>query len=397
MNGTNSTDRRNYRSLIIAGTGTIGTSLVSLGADLFPLFDHIYALDRNEKALEPLQHSGVTCCCGDISDAGYVNTFLRQVSGPSLLVNLCAGTNNVRIRNSLAGHDTAYLDSCASMTDDPDECRFSRLMPYTYSSMKTGLPHWLCWGINPGLVEIIARRMLATLTEKTCGYDVTVYEFDRLTGPDNQDKAAVGWCPEALIEEVMLAPTMVLENGIPLEESGVGTRYCTVNWGSQAIPARVVGHEDIWNLADIPAVRNGRFYYGLSPAVMEILAMDDPKRARDMLYIPRHGQEITGLEQVAVQVDGSTMAAPRTMVWTEDHSVTWKQFGVNAVQYQTAKSLLLAIMLLQRTDYGFLPLSCSASNLPISSRQWPLFEQFMEELDINWQDGAALNLHPLQE
>jgi hypothetical protein len=239
--------------------------------------------------------------------------------------------------------------------------------------------------------------MLATLAEKTRGYDVTVYEFDMLTGPENPDRAAVGWCPEALVEEVMLAPTMVLKNGIPLEESGAGTRDCTVNWGGEAVPTRVVGHEDIWNLADIPAVRNGRFYYGLSPAVMEILAMDDPKRARNMLYIPRHGQEITGLEQVAVQVDGNTMTAPRTLVWTEDHCLTWKRFGVNAVQYQTAKSLLLAIMLLQRTGFGLRPLVCCASNLPISSCEWPLFEQFMEELDINWRDGAALNLHPLQE
>lgn len=397
MNGPNSTDRRNFRSLIIAGTGTIGTSLVSLGADRFPLFDHIYAVDRNEKNLESLQHAGVTCCYGDISDTGFVNTFLGQIPSPSLFVNLCAGTNNVRIRQSLANHDTAYLDSSASMTDDPDECRFSRLMPYTYSSMRTALPHWLCWGINPGLVEIIARRMLTTLPEKKRGYDVTVYEFDRLTGPKNKDRAAVGWCPEALVEEVMLAPTMVIQNGIPLEESSGGTRNCTINWGSQTVPARVVGHEDIWNLTDVPAVKNGRFYYSLSPAVMEILTMDDPKKARDKLYIPRHGHEITGLEQVAVQVDGSTMAAPRTLVWTEDHCLTWKRFGVNAVQYQTAKSLLLAIMLLQCTDYGFLPLACSASNLPISSHEWPLFEQFMEDLDINWQDGTALNLHPLKE
>jgi saccharopine dehydrogenase-like NADP-dependent oxidoreductase len=121
MNGSTSTEKRNYRSLIIAGTGTIGTSLISLGANRFSLFDHIYAVDKNERALESLQHSGVTCCCGDISDAGFVSTFLQQIPGPSLFVNLCAGTNNVRIRKSLACHNTAYLDSCASMTDDPGE------------------------------------------------------------------------------------------------------------------------------------------------------------------------------------------------------------------------------------------------------------------------------------
>jgi hypothetical protein len=87
------------------------------------------------------------------------------------------------------------------------------------------------------------------------------------------------------------------------------------------------------------------------------------------------------------------MTEPKTMIWTEDHEETWKKFGVNAVQYQTAKSLLLAIMLLQRTEYGLLPLSLNASNLPILSHDWPIFDRFMRELDIKWHDGAYLNLH----
>ena len=125
---------------------------------------------------------------------------------------------------------------------------------------------------------------------------------------------------------------------------------------------------------------------------MEIFKMSDPQKALSMLYIPGEGDAITGLEQVAVQVHEKEMTEPKTLVWTEDHEATWKQFGINAVQYQTTKSLLLAIMLLQCTEYGKEPFSGNASSLPILSHDWMIFERFMQELDINWHDGAHLNL-----
>jgi len=392
MHGPLSIANRNYRSLIIAGIGTIGKSLIRLGAEQLSLFEHIVAIDKNSSSLLPLQNSGITCLAGDISQAQFLSTLMHSVPGPALFVNLCSGTNNIMIRNHLARYHTAYLDSCASTTHDPDECRFSRLMPYTYTEINTQRPHWLCWGINPGLVEIIARRMLAGLPDLSGAYDVAVYEFDRLANDSEPERAAVGWCPEALVEEVMLAPTMEIINGRPQEDTKQGTRACTVNWANQAVPARIVGHEDIWNLTEIPAVKNGTFYYSLNPAVMDILAMNDPKKARSLLAIPAENDAITGLEQVAVQISGESLAGPQTLVWTEDHGTTWEQYGVNAVQYQTAKSLLLAIMLLQRTDYGLVPLSLNASNLPIASQDWPIFDEFMEKLTIKWQDGAHLNL-----
>jgi hypothetical protein len=393
MNHPKQIDNRNYRSLIIAGIGTIGKSLITLGSDQFLFFEHIFAIDKNDISLIPLQNSDIILQSGDISDSQFLNTLMSSAPGPSLFVNLCSGTNNVKIRNNVALYDAAYLDSCASTTLNPDECRFSRLMPYTYSNIDTNYPHWLCWGINPGLVEIVARRILSRLAEKSRSYDVTVYEFDRLKNKEDSAKIAVGWCPEALVEEVVLSPAMEVINGIPRENTAPGARDCMVNWGSQTIPAKIVGHEDIWNLIEVPAVKNGRFYYSLSPAVMDILNMDDAKKARSKLYIPGVNDTITGLEQVAVQVNEKDMPEPKTLVWTEDHHTTWNKFGVNAVQYQTAKSLLLAIMLLQCTDYGLMPLSFNASNLPISSHEWPIFDHFMQELDINWHDGAHLNLH----
>ena len=393
MYGSKQIDSRNYRSLIIAGIGTIGKSLVTLGTEQFPFFENIFAIDKDPASLLPLQNSGINCQAGDISDPQFLNTLMSKVPAPCLFVNLCSGTDNVRIRKHLTLYETAYVDSCASTTRDPDEYRFSRLMAYTYTKIDTSYPHWLCWGINPGLVEIITRMILADLPEIPRTYDVAVYEFDRLINGADQDKTFVGWCPEALVEEVMLSPTMEIIDGRPREDKGPGTRNSIVNWGGRDVPSRVVGHEDIWNLADIPAVKNGRFHYSLSPAVMHILDHDDATEARSLLYTPRAGDDITGLEQVAVQVRGENMAKPKTLVWTEDHEETWNRYGVNAVQYQTAKSLLLAIMLLQCTGYGLLPLSLNASNLPIAPHDWPIFTHFMEELDIRWHDGAHLDLH----
>ena len=393
MYGPKQISSRNYRSLIIAGIGTIGKSLVTLGAEQFPFFAYIFAIDKDSASLLPLQNSGINCRAGDISDPQFLNSLMSEVPAPCLFVNLCSGTDNVRIRKNLALYETAYLDSCASTTREPDEYRFSRLMAYTYTKIDTSYPHWLCWGINPGLVEIITRMILADLPEIPRTYDVAVYEFDRLINGADQDKTFVGWCPEALVEEVMLSPTMEIIEGNPREDTAVGSRDSMVNWGSQPIQAKLVGHEDIWNLLEIPAVKTGRFYYSLSPAVMDILNMDDAKKARNMLYIPGQGDTITGLEQVAVQVSQKNMAEPKTLIWSEDHEETWKRLGVNAVQYQTAKSLLLAIMLLQRTEYGLMPRSFNASNLPIFSHDWPIFECFMEELAINWHDGAHQNLH----
>jgi hypothetical protein len=37
--------------------------------------------------------------------------------------------------------------------------------------------------------------------------------------------------------------------------------------------------------------------------------------------------------------------------------------------------------------------STNASNLPISDNDWPIFDYFMQELDISWRGGSELNLH----
>ena len=101
MYGPKRIDKRNYRSLIIAGIGTIGKSLVKLGVEQFSFFKHIFAIDKDVDSLLPLQDSNINCRTGDICNPQFLDTFMSGVPAPSLFVNLCSGTNNVRIRNNL--------------------------------------------------------------------------------------------------------------------------------------------------------------------------------------------------------------------------------------------------------------------------------------------------------
>ena len=111
MYGSKRLEKINYRSLVIAGIGTIGKSLVTLGADQFSLFNQISAIDRDGATLLQLQNSGITCRAGDITEPQFLHSVMSGIPGPSLFVNLCSGTDNIRIRKNLAQYDTAYLDS----------------------------------------------------------------------------------------------------------------------------------------------------------------------------------------------------------------------------------------------------------------------------------------------
>jgi hypothetical protein len=140
------------------------------------------------------------------------------------------------------------------------------------------------------------------------------------------------------------------------------------------------------------AVNSAEFVYALSPKVMK--AFDgDVDDALDMFVVPAADVPVYGIEQVAVRVKGAESGDEEARVWEVDHQTVWCQYGVNAVQYQTSKSILLAISLLQQTPYGKLPLNCCASELPIGERDWEKIEQRMLELDIHWRDAAALLLH----
>lgn len=379
----------NYRTLIIAGYGTIGSSIARVGGKELELFESVIAFDK-DFTHQPTDVDHIDFLTGDIEDTNFLAALCRNVQTPALLLNVAAATNNVEIRKVLSTFDFAYLDSCASSLPDKTEYRFSRYMPYTYTPIPSRYPHWLCWGINPGLVEIMARKLIQELGDGT-GFDVSVYENDQLCADWKGDALAVGWSPEMLVEEVMRSPTLQISNGRLVERKAPGTDKVTAFWGDTPVASRIVGHEDIWNLGQLDRVHKARFVYGLHPAVMSVFN-GDPDAAIERLKVPDESVPIYGRERVAVRVQRIDDQAERSVIWETDHEAVWKKHGVNAVQYQTGKSLLLAILLLQKTGYGKWPISACASDLPISAKGWKTIEAYMDGLNIHWDDADSLKL-----
>lgn len=381
----------NFRTLIIAGLGAIGSSLIKLSGAELRAFERTIAVDRFSEPPSYVKEAGLSYYCGDVHDRDFLASLLNDVPLPALFVNLCANVDNVLIRKTVSRFDVAYIDSCACTRKGVNEHRFSRMMPYTLTPLKGRYPHWLCWGINPGIVEIIARRLIENFPGPDGAYDVSIYEYDQLHDNGDNQTVPVGWCPDALIEEVMLSPTLVIHDGEPVEGRRPGADSITALWKGKEIASRVVAHEDIWNIGTISGVRNARFVYALHPRVMRILA-GDPDDAAALLQVPPADTPVFGNEQVAVAVKCRSSRHKRSLVWRVDHHAIWQRFGVNGVQYQTAKSILLAILLLQHTRYGTLAGTYCAADLPIGGEDWQRIDSMMETLGILWEDAAHLDL-----
>lgn len=381
----------NYQTLIVAGLGAVGSSLLKLGGHELQRFQKIILVDHREKILRPYRGQGFCCRRGSVEDHGFLRRLVSEVESSGLFVNLCSNTDNVRVRKFFAPFNLAYLDTCASVTPDPGEHRFSNLMAYTMTAMESRCPHWLCWGVNPGMVEIVTRRLIREFAGPGTEVEVTVFEYDRLRAEKMGAQLAVGWCPRALIEEIMLAPTLVIRGGMRVEDSPGGARQAVSFWQGQAVDARMVAHEDIWNMGMIKGVREARFLYSFNRQVMKVLE-GETGPAEALLRIPPADSPVSGLEQVAVQVKKPATGEEKTLVWQTDHHEVWRRLGVNGVQYQTAKSLLFALKLLQETDYGTRPGNYCASDLPIGPGDWPVFDNLFRELGIHWRDGSHLKL-----
>ncbi len=381
-----------FRSLIVAGIGAIGKGVFALGHDTFVSFAEVYAVDKKLLKDEPVLPVRSCRIQGDIADDRWLRSLLDRFKKPAIFINLCAGVDNLKVRKVIAEFDVAYVDSCCCSPEDVGEVRFSRMMPYTLTPVASRKPQWLCWGINPGMVELIARKILGSFPDRQSTYDVTVYEHDQLHC--STDKyIAVGWSPEALIEEVMESPTFAVMNGEQIEgNTGAGSLETMANWQGEPVESRIVGHEDIWNIGLLPEVDSAQFIYGLHPRVMEVFKQD-LQTAKNTLQVPDSFVPVYGRERVAVKITQKDTGKEKTLVWSEDHYQIWQRWGVNAVQYQTAKSVLLAVKLLQHTHYGKMNGTFCAADLPINTKDWSVIESCMEDLHIRWHDGDHLHLH----
>jgi hypothetical protein len=377
--------RTNYHGLVVAGLGAVGRSLFVIGDHCLDSFAEILVIDRGPAPPADPLPPRARFISGDISRSDWLADRLAAFGGmPVLFINLCAGVDNVKIRRLLARHDIAYLDSCCCAPEGSHEARFSRMMPYTKTRVRNNRPQWLCWGINPGLVELMVRKLMARFAPHEGDFSVTIYEHDQLEG---RNGAIVSWCPEALIEEIMQSPTLECGAGRLVEETVPGARKVVACWAGQPVASRIVGHEDIWNIGLLPSVRQARFIYGLHPRVMEIFERDIDQ-ARRLLTMAEPGAPVFGVERIAVAVRSGLSDRELTMIWQEDHHDIWRRYGINAVQYQTGKAILLALRLLQFTRFGLLAGQYCAADLPLNPADWQQLDMFMRELGINWRDAS---------
>ncbi|MDD5204978.1 MAG: hypothetical protein PHS17_06130 [Desulfobacterales bacterium] len=386
----------NFQTLIIAGLGSIGGSMFAVGKQYLPWFAKVVAVDRETKSPLLPDEAAVEVLVGDVTDTSFLERLVRGVPAPVLLLNLCAGTDHVRLRKMLGGLAVAYLDSASCTPEGTDEYRFSRMMPYTLTPVESGYPHWLCWGINPGVVELVTRMLLRRMGLPAAEAEVTIFEYDGLQTANPDHGTAVGWCPAFLVEEMLISPSLEVEEGGLREGLAAGGQPVLVSWANETVACRVVGHEDIWNLGQLLGVGSARFVYGLSPRVMSVLESRDAPAAAAELKVPPPATPVLGLERVAVQVSSSSSGASRTLLWETDHERVWKRLGVNGVQFQTSVSLWLALNMLQHTRFGTLPGTWCASNHPFSEADWREVESAMSRLGMAWEeaDHSSIRLLP---
>jgi hypothetical protein len=386
----------NFQTLVIAGLGSIGGSMFAVGKEHLRSFPRLVAVDR--EARRPL-HDGdppVEVLVGDVTDASFLRGLLKDVPGPVLFLNLCAGIDHLRVRETLARLPAAYLDSACCTPEGSHEYRYSRMMPYSLTPVESPYPHWLCWGINPGVVELVTRMLLRRMDIPEAEAEVTIFEHDGLEAAAPDRRAAVGWCPTFLVEEMLVSPSLVVERGMLREGAAPGGLPVITSWGDKTVACRMVGHEDIWNLGWLLGVGGARFVYGLSPRVMNILSSREAREAKEELQVPSPAAAIRGVDRIAVQVRSSSSGASRTLLWETDHEQVWKRLGVNGVQFQTCASLWLAIRMLQQTRFGRLPGTWCASNLPLTPAEWTEVEAAMRSLSIAWEeaDHVSIRLRP---
>lgn len=379
----------NYRSLIIAGYGTIGGSLVALAPDTIASFRHVWVIDADCDQAARTRENAFEFVAGDVNRPQFLRDMFHRVELPAVFLNAGINIDNLALRQLIATYDMAYIDTAAGLREGCIELFMEKLMPYSYTTVESPRPHLLHFGVNPGMVEIIARKLMREAPDTA--YDVMIYEYDDLRVPLN-GKYAVGWSPQSLVEETVLCPSFELIDGRPVEAAAGPTRKITVSWQGEEVISRIVGHEEIWNFGQYGPVVNARFAYGLHRDVMHILD-GDPRTVLSRLEVPNGSAPLHGADRIAVVVRPHSRGTAHTLFWEVDHHEVWQRCGINAVQYQTGTSVILALELLQHTAYGLLEGAYTASTLPIDDAQWNMLESLMQTLGCSWQDGTHLNLH----
>lgn len=381
-----------YKTLILAGFGAMGQGFCILGSRLLTGFEDIIILDIRNKDTSIIP--GAVFLKGDVQDLNFLTNVLEGIKRDFVFVNLCSCTDNYRIRIIVSQYGGAYIDTACSMMFQKAEYRYSRLMPYTFQATENEKPHLLCCGINPGMVEIIARKMILDYFPGGKQFDIFLFEYDEFQTNLPGEEIGVSWSPETLIDEIMLSPTFRILQGQEVECENAPSDEVKSHMNGHWLDSRLVGHEELWNFGLIPGVKveNAFYSYAFRSEIMEVLAgeVDEAKR---QLVIP--GQEITikGVDTVAVEVVERSSGISHTLVWATDHLICQERWGINAVQFQVSSSLLVFLeLLLQINEWDKGKLLC-ASTLPIEKFGWRYIDDLMIQYGVEWESGETLDCH----
>ena len=280
-----STKPPSFSSIIVAGCGSVGRAFLLLAADYLRSFPFVFPVDLEGDSMKGrIASKEYRVLTGDIEDGVFLARLLDGVPPPLLFVNLCSGIDTVRLRQRLSGRQAAYIDVGASALPPGAPSSFGDIMVYTNTAVPGPYPHLLCQGLNPGMVELVARRLMRDFFDTSHPLEVVVFERDTLSADLPDGAVPVGWSPGDLLEMILL-PAFEIRHGRPLESTRNGSLPLRGTWNDERIQARVVAHEDIWHLGLLERVWNARFIYSFADTVMDLINLR-PKEAGQRLVIP---------------------------------------------------------------------------------------------------------------
>jgi hypothetical protein len=193
------------------------------------------------------------------------------------------------------------------------------------------------------------------------------------------------------VEEVLLSPTLVVADGRVVELSRRGSVEVLLRPGTPPQAARAVAHEDIWSLGQRPEVSHAVFLYRLHDCLMAALRADGAD-VTARLAVPAPGEVLGGADEITVAVCDLSSGAVQARRWGVDHHREWVAHGLNGVQVQTARGVLFAMSLLQRTPPEALQGTFTASTLPDDAlRPGDVLGGFAK-LGIDWRPVPGFRL-----
>ena len=137
---------------MIAGLGNVGQGVLAIKDDWFASYGTVIGVDRDAGACRRAGNYGIAVQQGDITDPVFLEGLSESLPGPILFVNCCTGIDTVRLRKHIQNKPIGYIDICESEMPGNPRSRFSVGMPYTNQPYHGDYPHWICQGINPGLM-----------------------------------------------------------------------------------------------------------------------------------------------------------------------------------------------------------------------------------------------------